>query len=84
MSGKVRRVRSLGPARPVAVPRCLCDRAPYPVATWRNECLVSVVRAHWPGCPMPPEPVDPDAYIGLAGPRRYAPPQRYETRGGQL
>jgi hypothetical protein len=65
----------VGPPRPIAVPVCLCDRPPYPVATWRLEVLVSVVRQHHPGCPMPPEPVDPDAYLG-SGPGAGLPSQQ--------
>jgi len=45
---------------------CVCQQPLYPVATWRNGDLVSVVRKHWrrDGCHLPPEPVDPNVYLG--------------------
>jgi hypothetical protein len=51
--------------RPAAVAVCLCRQPLFPVATFVNGDLVSVVRRHWrrDGCPMPPESVDPKTYL---------------------
>ena len=64
---KVRKLRKRDEMpRPRSVAVCLCAQPPYPVATFVHGDLVSVVRRHWQrdGCPMPPEPVDRNAYLG--------------------
>jgi hypothetical protein len=67
MAVKVRKARKRDEV-PVAVAVCVCRQPPYPVATFTNETLVSVVLLHWARdrCRMPPVDLDPKTYLRRA------------------